>query len=123
MAKFTTPEGDFLDVVESSDGFGVSWFSGDWQGLDVAHNDDLPEDPLAKKVEMAAREWIASQPESSRSRMDVNRQGVYRFQRLTDVRKLIRYCEEALQVEGPELPDWAKQALAAGWTAPKGWKP
>ncbi len=21
------------------------------------------------------------------------------------------------------LPDWAQQALAAGWTAPKGWKP
>lgn len=25
--------------------------------------------------------------------------------------------------EGREMPEWAKQALAAGWKAPKGWKP
>ena len=28
----------------------------------------------------------------------------------------------AVGVDRP-LPDWAQQALAAGWTAPKGWKP
>lgn len=26
-------------------------------------------------------------------------------------------------LKGMRLPDWAKQALAAGWKMPKGWKP
>lgn len=33
-----------------------------------------------------------------------------------------RVVNAALKVERP-LPEWAKQALAAGWPMPKGWKP
>lgn len=34
----------------------------------------------------------------------------------------LRLCRAALKAER-ELPEWAKAALAAGWKAPKGWKP
>ncbi len=41
-----------------------------------------------------------------------------------EAKAALRIVKAALKNDGGRpMPDWAKQALAAGWKAPKGWKP
>ena len=49
----------------------------------------------------------------------------YRWESRADVHRALRAANAALADARSKvpLPDWAKQALAAGWKMPKGWKP
>lgn len=44
------------------------------------------------------------------------------FDSATKAKDVLRLVNFALK-QPREMPDWAKTALAAGWKAPKGWKP
>lgn len=49
----------------------------------------------------------------------------YCWETRADAQKALRAAKTALldAYSKTPLPDWAKQALAAGWKMPKGWKP
>ena len=49
----------------------------------------------------------------------------YRWETRGDAQRALRAAKAALLDARSKvpLPDWAKQALAAGWKMPKGWKP
>ena len=49
----------------------------------------------------------------------------YRWESRADAHRALRAANAALTDARSKvpLPDWAKQALAAGWKMPKGWKP
>jgi hypothetical protein len=49
----------------------------------------------------------------------------YRWETRGDTQRALRAAKAALLDARSKvpLPDWAKQALAAGWKMPKGWKP
>lgn len=48
----------------------------------------------------------------------------FRWDSSAAVRKALRSINLALKLDGgAPWPEWAKQAHAAGWKAPKGWRP
>lgn len=75
-------------------------------------------------VELAAQEWVKQNPDTAR----ISGSG-YDFDSRTAAKKFLaamRAASKAALEEfntGVEWPAWAKEAQAAGWKAPKGWKP
>jgi len=74
-------------------------------------------------VEIAAREWVSTHPSASRGHDG------YEFESEASAKKFCAAMRAALKAADAEYdtgvpwPEWAKQATAAGWKPPKGWKP
>ncbi len=51
--------------------------------------------------------------------------GAYFWESRSAAQRALKVAKEAVKAAAANrpLPDWAKKALAAGWKAPKGWKP
>jgi hypothetical protein len=53
---------------------------------------------------------------------DRDRQGFF-WDSKSAAKRAIRVANAAIKNADRPLPDWAKQAIEAGWKAPKGWRP
>lgn len=75
-------------------------------------------------VEIAARNWVSKLP----SGLSNTGHG-YEFETLTLAKQFLVAMRPEMKAAKSEFatgvpwPEWAKQAKAAGWKAPKGWKP
>lgn len=74
-------------------------------------------------VEIAAKLYFHDNPSCYNAQ-----RGGYEVRDPEELSKFLGAMEEALVaaqgiLDGAPLPDWAAKALAAGWKAPKGWKP
>lgn len=76
-------------------------------------------------VEIAAQDWVKNKGEDYVSSSGCG----YSFQTEGQARTFIAAMRAAMKVARAEYdtdvpwPEWAKQATAAGWKSPKGWKP
>lgn len=62
--------------------------------------------------------------EAAQSNSEVDSEGLY-WETLSTVKKALAAAKASLKVRqsAKPWPEWAKQALAAGWKPPKGWQP
>jgi hypothetical protein len=136
----------WLEIVEMSRRSYVAWFDeDDGEGARVGQESLLSFDQLKAEleecrgvrdeeglsmfeyfsVEIAAKNWHAKN-----MRDDVHPEGSgYEFDESKTCKKFLAAMKAALKAAQSEYdsnvpwPEWAKQAEAAGWKPPKGWKP
>jgi len=76
-------------------------------------------------VELAAQRWVAANTGAVVIRATCG----FEFESVSDVKRFLAAMRAAVKSakseydSGVPWPEWAKQAQAAGWKAPKGWKP
>lgn len=127
----------FLDRYE----YHIAWVDEDDEGAWIGQDAATPTYALtgklaeAKKkrdfeeyeylaVELASREWVGKAGEGVSRANDG-----YAFESMAKTKKFLIAMRAAMKVARSEFetgipwPDWAKQAKAAGWKPPKGWKP
>lgn len=75
-------------------------------------------------VEIAAQKWVEASPDG------VSRHGHgFEFETVTKAKQFLAAMRAEMKAAKAEFttgvpwPEWAKQAKAAGWKPPKGWKP
>lgn len=136
----------WLEMVEMSRRSYVAWFDeADGEGARVGQDNKKSIEKLKEEceeargvrdeeglsmfeyffVEIAAKNWHAKD-----MRDDVHPEDFgYEFDSDATCRKFLAAMKVALKVAQSEYdsnvpwPEWAKQAEAAGWKPPKGWKP
>jgi hypothetical protein len=115
MAKYKTKSGEWLSVTECLGGYLIGWESEDT----CAYDSPLDESAGDKEFTIAAR---AVKPFAS---VDQFGNGHYVFISKRIALKALAAANTALHrmASGVKLPGWATKALAAGWKAPKGWRP
>ncbi len=75
-------------------------------------------------VEIAAKEWAEQNPKGL-----IQSHGGFEFENVTTAKRFLAAMRATLKAArseydtGAPWPEWAKQAHAAGWKPPKGWKP
>ena len=109
----------WIDIVKDNYMFHLAWFD-DEDGEGLRFGDDHETESVKKcpSDPDLAEHWHAV-----RGAKTVN--GSLHWDSVTDAKKAkasANAAVKAYRVNKP-LPDWALQAKAAGWTAPKGWKP
>jgi hypothetical protein len=137
----------WLEVVDGLHLSYVAWFDeDDGEGARVGQDSETPINKLVAEqakargvrdeegfamfeyysVEIAARKWVA---EHGKHVAKIRSTYGYEFEAPAWARKFRAAMNAALKSARSEYdsnvpwPEWAKQAEAAGWKPPKGWKP
>lgn len=113
-------------VPESRDGFAIGWFdpTDDVSG-DLCLGERLTEDGADWEVNEAREHNAISERLKSEFPPDaVVSQRLY-WDSYSQAKKALAIAKRIWKElrDGRPWPDWAKQASAAGWKPPKGWKP
>ena len=110
---------DKLVLDEDRGGWVISWYLADIGDVGATLGEGSPEANSKDEHDIASLAAKAAAPPSA-----VSFNG-YRWESRADAQKALRAANAALADARSKvpLPDWAKQALAAGWKMPKGWKP
>jgi len=119
---------DKLIVVDNArgDGYRIQWQlaeeDGDWGDLGMvigesglANISDTPPEDSEDTFES----WIAEKM-CKDAGVEIDTFGFYWDSR-TAASKMLKAIKESIKQKKP-IPEWAKKALEAGWTPPKGWK-
>lgn len=108
-----------LVVVEEHYRYYIQWEEDDDMGGYLCQSaDDGHGDPPKDRDEW--EHWAASKAVRATEGFARNSTGGY-WETENQARSALRVAKEALK-QPRELPAWAKQALAAGWKPPKGWR-
>jgi len=133
----------WLEIVEMSRRSYVAWFDEDGEGARVGQDHQLSLDKLKESVEEArgARDeeglsmFEYFSVEIAAKRWHSQHSGVYpedsgyEFESGSACKRFLAAMRAAMKSARSEYdsnvpwPEWAKQAEAAGWKPPKGWKP
>lgn len=109
-----------LAIVNSYDrrGWALAWVDEDGEGSHVG--EWAPKAPLITRDDYeSAAVFYAAKPFA-----DYHRNGQdFVFSSSRTAREALRAAKLALKNVDVPMPEWAKQAAAAGWRPPKGWKP
>lgn len=115
---------DVLKVAESRrrDEFVLTWFCDGEEGGSIGDRGEKAgkgQEPTDREVwETWIAERIAAETASGRiGRLE------YYWESHKAAATALRTIKEAWKHRERPLPEWARQAIAAGWKAPKGWKP
>lgn len=100
-----------LVVIETHSDFKIGWVhSEDGEGLVLGPDDvDEPDTRAAIAAVRGTESWV--------------RDGEFRWETVAGAKAALRLAKMAIKNRERPLPEWAKTALAAGWKAPRGWKP
>lgn len=103
--------------------FVLQWFcdgeTGGAVGDDGGKPGKLPEPEDREKWETWVANKLAAETASGRR----NGNGEFFWETRSGAERALRAIKLAWRNRERSLPEWAKQALAAGWKAPNGWKP
>lgn len=132
-----------IDIFQDRYEYHVSWTDeeADDEGAWIGQDANTPLDTLRAKmatakqkrefddyeylaVEIAAQNWVSGSPAG------VSQAGHgYEFETLAKAKQFLAAMRAEMKAAKAEYdsgvlwPEWAKQAQAAGWKPPKGWKP
>ena len=118
--KYKTADGDYLVLIEG-DEWRILWFIAEWQdvGGTVGENGPAKPNPPAEKYD-----WEVWQAERTVAPFAQGRDGNgYYFESGKKAKLALDAANDALFTGDAPWPAWAREAKAAGWTPPKGWKP
>lgn len=103
-----------INIVYNRWSFALAWFDAeDGEGMRLGR-DEIPGD-LEHTAACAAAKACAA---------GIGNDGHYYWDTETAAKRARALCRAAAKhAHGFIMPDWACRALAAGWKAPKGWKP
>lgn len=127
------------------DGSSVAWFEDGEEGAVIGQDFKTPTDQLEEKlkearkesaegnaaareaieylvVELAAQKWVAEHPDVAEMGDGGLRLPEAPARALGDYMRTLKNALARAHDATP-WPDWAVKAQAAGWKAPKGWKP
>jgi hypothetical protein len=103
-----------IDIAYDRRTFALAWFVED-EGEGMRLGKDAITDDLEHTAACAAAKACAT---------GIDPHGDYYWDTETAAKKARALCRAAAKnAHGSVMPDWANKALAAGWKAPKGWKP
>lgn len=110
---------DKLEVRHDRGIYRITW----WIAEDGDYGADLEPTSKPEPTERDEWEWWAANKAAAEAtpKPQTDRNGFF-WESNAAATTALRQIKAALKVERP-LPEWAKQALAAGWPMPKGWKP
>lgn len=116
---------DKLMVVKNDYDYQLQWWlaEDDDMGLTIGElrESDLgPEPQDREEWENWVAHRIAAESDDVLSRQDGE---AFLWDSQRAVKAALAQIKLAWKTKVRELPEWAKTALAAGWKAPKGWKP
>lgn len=115
-----------LIIEECNEGYYLVWYFPEEEDLGGCLGDsDYAENSLAKSKNQDERETIAAHfAAKALSDFKSPRYG-FIFETKSKAKAALTAANAAIKVQRSEKPwpEWAKTALAAGWKAPKGWKP
>jgi len=110
-----------LDIDEGSGGYNIGWyFPGDGE-FGAYLGDDITSKKPNPDNQDEWENWAATL--AVKEAFPDARRGLqgFEFETMKDAKAALRIAKEATKQNRP-MPEWATKALAAGWTAPKGWK-
>lgn len=110
---------DKLVLDENRGGWLISWYLAETGDMGAALGEGSPLAGSKDEHDIAS---LAAKAAATPSTIGFNG---YRWESRADAQRALRAAKAALLDARSKvpLPDWAKQALAAGWKMPKGWKP
>lgn len=115
---------DKLVIEEERYKFRLYWFIADWRDLGgcLGESPELERHPdPGPKVRAEWECWVAAL--AVRDLDGTQRDSIgFWWESLANAKRALRLANEAMKQDGRPLPDWAKQALEAGWKPPKGWQ-
>jgi hypothetical protein len=112
-----------IDVYKEGYRYGLAWFDEDGEGLRFGELDEvenLNEPPVEKDVR---EHWHAYKAALAVGDWELDRVLLWDSKRAAAEAKRAANAAVKLCASKKPLPEWAAQALGAGWKAPKGWKP
>lgn len=113
---------DRLTIMEDHYTFGLIWIVDGEEGAEVG---DCPISGRGPEPDDRSdwECWVAERIAAESGAATPRRCYGFRWETRSQATAVLRQIKEAWRHRERPLPDWAKQALAAGWKAPKGWKP
>lgn len=112
-----------IDIFEERYSYGLAWYDEDGEGLRFGDDPEMERAPSPPKDPELAEHWHAYQAAKAAPGCEEGR-----FLAWESRSQAMAACRAAraavkLAASNKPLPEWAKKAIAAGWKAPKGWKP
>lgn len=123
IPRYQDKEGLYLVIDDRNYDLRISWYIpyDEDYGLYLANEDRVRGEDKETNIaiDVLRKYWISK----GWTLPDVGRDFV--FNHLCDARAALRLINTRLhyEQESKPLPKWAKTAIAAGWSPPKGWKP
>jgi hypothetical protein len=112
-----------LDIYEEGGRYGLAWFDENCPGPRFGELGDI-EDLSEPPADQYDREhWHAYQAALGVGDWELDRLLSWNSERQAVEAKRAASAAVKLSASKRPLPDWAAQALAAGWKAPKSWRP
>lgn len=123
MKKYKSPDGAYLRIGDDGRTYQIAWYFPDIQETGACLG-DLCDYPAPTTDEEKREVWEMVTASKAVEPFSSGRKQHYGFEFETEhaAKKALAAANAALNL-GPEMPDWAVKAAAAGWTPPKGWKP
>ena len=116
-----------IDIFETRTGYVIRWIIDGDDGGDIGEGQQPDEIPTAN--EMGERDsWIAHQAAKPFAESGKAKYEGFTFESASKATAAVRAIRAAFRADlaaqqGAPWPQWAITAKAAGWTAPRGWKP
>jgi hypothetical protein len=109
-----------LMVYEDRGVYRIGWYLPDDDDMGITLGEDLRDIARCNDKEHKA----ATQAIKDQEDMELDDNGFY-WESKSKAQVALKIAKQAVKDldSGTQMPEWAKQALAAGWKAPKGWKP
>jgi len=116
---------DKLLIVKNDYDYQLQWWlvEDDDMGLTIGEmqDSDLGDEPEDREE---WENWVAHKIAAKTAGVLPRRDGgAFLWETKRGVEQALKQIKLAWKTQARELPEWAKKALAAGWKAPKGWKP
>lgn len=114
-----------IDIYRDGYYYGLAWFDEDGEGLRFGECSEVEDAAAAPKERDLAEHWHAYRAALTVGDCSKIARGTLQWEsqsRVVAARAAARAAVKLATAKVP-WPEWAKQALAAGWKPPKGWKP
>ena len=117
--RYEDKDGMYVDIFDDYDGICLAWTDGEDEGA------RLGEESGNDGEVRAARTVLHELVNTNTGYVYLGRTGVFLFEdqrTAAEAKRLVNAALWNMQNNKP-LPDWARKAVAEGWSVPKGWKP
>lgn len=111
---------DKLMVYEDRGVYRIGWYLPDDDDMGITLGEDLKDiNQCDDKEHKAATQAVEALDDSV-----IDQYGFY-WESKSAAQKVLKVAKQAVENlnSATPIPEWARQALIAGWKAPKGWKP
>ena len=119
IPRYKDKDGMYVDIFDDYDGIYLAWTNGEDEGARLG--EESGNDYEVKATRDALHELMNTKT----GYVYRGRTGVFLFEderTAVEAKRLVNAALWNMQNNKP-LPDWARKAVAEGWSPPKGWKP